>query len=196
MAEIAPSSSKLLAGSLGALLVGGALIASIFLGSGLLGAAHDAEQHALMLAVLGVAIVGLCLLGVGFMGLGARYGGHGGAAGTLLWLGALGGVMVFVSLLGEAGLLTVGLVLLSGGLGLGGIVAGLALFATPVLGKVAGVCVLLAGGVWTFMAVACLVPTLLATVVELHLVLVALGVIGGAIGYLMAGAQMLRARKA
>jgi hypothetical protein len=104
--------------------------------------------------------------------------------------------MVMVSLFGEARLLTLGLVLLTGGLGLGGIVAGLALFATPVLGKVAGVCVLLAGGVWTFVAVACLVPTLFATVVELHLVLMAFGFIGGAIGYLMAGAQMLSARKA
>ncbi len=222
MSDPQPSIRKLALGSAGALLVAGALIASIVVLATTLAAAPSAgrlagDSQALLLAVLAALVVGLPLLGLGFSGLGARYGGAGGAAGALMWLGAIGGVMVFVSVLGEARLLTVGLVLLTGGLGLGGLVGGIALFAAPArsartpggaasgaglsrrsraLGKVAGVCVLLAGGVWTFVAVATLVPTLFATIVELHLLFLAVGIIGGAVGYLLAGAQMLSARKA
>lgn len=195
MSDSVPSVRKLVFGAVGALVVAGALIAAIFAVTTMLAAAPSGDSHALLLAVLVALAVGLPLLGLGFMGLGARYGGAGGAAGTLLWLAALGGVLVIVSLLGETRLLTVGLVLLTGGLGLGGLVGGVALFATPLFGKVAGVCVLLAGGVWTFVAVATLVPTLFATIVELRLLFLALGIIGGAVGYLLAGAQMLRARR-
>jgi hypothetical protein len=195
MSDPAPSIRKLALGSVGALLVAGALIASIFMVTTTLAAAPQAGNEALLFAVLATLVVGLPLLGLGLKALGVRYGGAGSAAGTFLWLGAIGGVMVIVSVLAEARLLTVGLVLLTGGLGLGGLVGGIALFATPALGKVAGVCVLLAGGAWTFIGVAVLVPTLFATVVELHGVFLAVGIIGGAVGYLLAGVQMLRARR-
>ena len=195
MSDSMPSVRKLVLGSAGALLVAGAFIAEIFAVTALLGAAPSGESHALLLAVLAAWVVGLPLLGLGFMGLGARYGGAGGAAGTLLWLAAAGGVMVFIALLGEAQFLAVGLVVLTGGLGLGGLVGGVALFATPLLGKLAGVLVLLAGGFWTFVAVATLVPPLFATIVELRLLFLAVGIIGGAVGFLLAGAQMLRARR-